>query len=690
MSLDVIFAPQLPVWLILLIALAAVFYLGLSLIAQARGTLWRMAALAAAILALANPAILQEEREPLADVAVVVTDQSQSQSIGQRTGQAAQALAQLKARLAAIKGLQVRYVQAGEATQRTEGGGTALFRPLAEALADVPPDRVAGAILITDGRVHDAPAEPKGAFPFPIHALLTGTPGERDRKLTIVQAPRYGIVGETLKFSVRVDDFGAERGSAAPVDLEVRVNGEVVSRQSGRTGGITELPLILAHGGESVIEINASAGASELTLLNNRAAVVTTGVRDQLKVLLISGAPHAGERTWRNLLKADPGVSLVHFTILRPSSKDDGTPTNELSLIRFPTDELFERKLSEFNLIIFDRYQHSGLIPMQYYANMARYVEDGGALLVAAGSELADPISLYNTPISSVLPAEPAGRVIETGFRPRLTAAGFRHPVTAGLPGANTPQQDPSWGRWFRLVRSTVIKGQTVMSGPENQPLLVLDRMGQGRVALMLSDHAWLWTRGFEGGGPQAELLRRLAHWLMKEPDLEEERLSAEVRGDRLTIVRRTMGEKPADVELTTPSGQTQKVTLTESQEGTFSGTVRAGEMGLYRLKNGDLTTVAAAGPLNPKEFADVRATTEILSPVAGATRAGVAWIADGVPDIRRVAPGRAMAGDGWFGLRANETYAVRSVRQTPLLHPAIALVLLAGALFMAWRTEGR
>lgn len=689
MNLEVIFAPQLPLWLIISLGVLAAGFFGLSLLARAPGLIWRMAALGAVLLALANPAVLREERAPLDDVAVVVIDESNSQSIGQRTAQTKTALETIKTKLSGLPGLQVRYVKAGDASARTETGGTALFRPLAEALADVPPDRVAGAILITDGQVHDAPAEPKGSLPYPVHAVLTGAPGERDRKLTILQAPRYGIVGETLNFVVRVDDFGAPT-QGADAELEVRVNGEVAARVTGKTGQETTIPLILAHGGENIIEIAAAPGPAELTPLNNRAAVVTNGVRDQLKVLLISGAPHAGERTWRNLLKADPGVNLVHFTILRPASKDDGTPTNELSLIRFPTDELFERKLDEFNLIIFDRYQHSGLIPMQYYANIARYVEAGGALLVASGPELAEPVSLYRTPISSLLPAEPSSRVIEGGFKPRLTTAGFKHPVTAGLLGANTPTADPTWGRWFRVIRSTVIKGQTVMSGPEDSPLLVLDRAEKGRVALMLSDQAWLWTRGFEGGGPQAELLRRLAHWLMKEPDLEEERLTAEVRGDRLTVTRRTMGDQPDDVALTTPSGQPQKLTLTRTQEGVYSGTVRAGEMGLYRLKSGDLSTVAAAGPLNPKEFSDVRATRDVLTPVADATTGGVAWAISGIPDIRRVPAGRDMAGRGWFGLRENENYAVKSVSQTPLFHPALALIVLVGSLFMAWRAEGR
>ena len=689
MALDVVFVPHLSLITLLALTVLSAAIVGAGLLLRAPGTSWRALAMAAALLVVANPAIVEEERSGLPDVAVIVADQSQSQAIGDRSKSVTDAVEKLRAKLGVHKDLEVRIITVTENRDRVSDSGTALFGPLAEAFADVPPDRVAGAVLVTDGQVHDVPTGTAAKLSYPLHALLTGESNEKDRKLTIQQAPRFGIVNEPLKFTVRVDDFGSS--TPTTTGLEVRIDGEIVLNQTAKTGASTILQLRLPHGGENVIEIAADAGPKELTLLNNRAAVVATGIRDQLRVLLVSGKPHAGERTLRNLLKADPSVSLIHFTILRPPEKQDGTPVDELSLIPFPTRELFDEKLSQFNLIIFDRYQRHGVLPMAYYDNVARYVEAGGALLVTSGSEFASPLSVYRTPLASVLPAEPLDRIVEQGYKPRLTSSGIRHPVTAGLPGANSGEAAPTWGRWFRLVQASVLSGQTLMSGPDSLPLLVLNRVQQGRVALLLSDHAWLWTRGFEGGGPQAELLRRLAHWLMKEPDLEEERLHGTITGNRLIVTRRTMAERVSTVEVTYPTGRQAQVTLAPTKDGDFSGTLKAEEMGLYRLRDGDLKAVAAAGPLNPKELSDVRATSAILKPIVQATQGGIRWIKrDGIPDIRRTRPGRSAADANWIGMRANEAYAVSATRQTPLFHPAIALVLIIGGLMLGWRREGR
>jgi len=691
-------APLLPWPLLAAAGIIALAILGYGTWRRARGTLWRLAAIAIVLLALADPSLVEEQRQPQKDVALIVKDVSASQEIGDRAAAADADLAYLQQKLAKFPDLEVRTIEAGDTPPGTAGDpGTQLFGAITRALADVPPQRIAGVAMITDGQVHDAPAADKVPFAAPLHVLLDGHKDEGDRRIVIKEAPSFGIVGKELSLTLRVEDLGgtpAERqGYPRTARVSIRKDGGEEQEAVLPVGRDTQVPITLDHGGPSVFEISTEAGPKELTLDNDRAAIVVNGVRDRLKVLLVSGEPHAGERTWRNLLKADPSVDLVHFTILRPPEKQDGTPIRELSLIAFPIRELFDVKLDDFDLIIFDRYHRRGVLPQTYLENIARYVRKGGALMEAAGPSVGSPMSLYRTPLGTVLPAEPTGQVDEQGFKPRVTELGNRHPVTADLPGAPAdPKGEPSWGRWFRQVESDPHRGNVVMTGLNGQPLLILDRVGKGRVAQLMSDQMWLWTRGFEGGGPQAELLRRLAYWLMQEPDLEENDLRGTVDGNRLTIVRRTLEPDPQPITLTDPDGKTQTITLTPESGGREVAVVPIAKSGLYRISDGTRTALAAAGALNPIELADVRTTAEKLTPAAEATGGSVNWAGTGTapPDIRRVGPGRDAAGHGWIGFRANGDYIVTGLKETELIPAWLALTLALGTLLLAWRREGR
>jgi hypothetical protein len=683
------FAPHISTALLWLSIAAAIVLTAFAFALRAPGAWARGIALAVVLLALANPLIVHETREGLPDVVALIVDHSQSMDTKGRARDADAAATQIRKALAADKSLEVRTAEV--TTRPGEDTGTQLFTALQSALASAPPDRVAGAIAITDGEVHDVPAKGKRALNAPLHALIAGAHNERDRKLSVLSASRFAIVGQYADITLRVDDFGAARDL---IDVLVRVDGRNAGIRSVVTGRNTAIRVPIIHAGENVIELEAKPGPAELTLQNNRAVVPVTGVRDRLRVLLVSGEPHAGERVWRTLLKADPSVDLVHFTILRPPDKQDATPISELSLIAFPTRELFAEKLDQFDLVIFDRCNTGGglsLIPLAYFENIARYVENGGALLIASGPEFADQLSIYHTPLAAILPAQPTGDVITQPFKPLVTDAGLAHPVTRDLPGANANGKPPTWGRWFRLIGTSKVSGETVMAGPDNRPLLVLDRQGKGRVAEFLSDQEWLWARGFDGGGPQAELLRRLAHWLMKEPELEEERLSAAIINGQIAIERHTMAAQAKPVSLTYPTGRKISVALRKIEPGLWHATAPATELGLYRLTDGTLNAVTAAGPLNPKEVADMRATDVILKGPAEATGGSVRWLTDGgVPDIRRVNAGDTASGDRWIGLKRNNAYRVTSVEQTALLPPWLALIVLIGTLLFAWRLEGR
>jgi hypothetical protein len=688
LNLGIAFAPLVAEPVLWAAVAAAVVLALLLFVSRSRGATIRALALALVVLALANPSLTREDRDPLSSVAVVVVDKSPSQGFGDRTQQTEAARAAVVERLSHIPGLDVRVVEAGQSDGETDG--TRLFTALGTTLADVPTDRVAGVIMITDGRVHDVPQD-AGALGFaaPIHALITGNKDERDRRVALIAAPRFGIVGQSQTITYKVEDQGTKETSAA---VTVRRDGDVVETRNVPVGIPQNVDIAIPHGGQNIVEIEAAPLQGELTTVNNRAVVTIDGVRDKLRVLLVSGEPHAGERTWRNLLKSDASVDLVHFTILRPPEKQDGTPINELSLIAFPTRELFQQKIGEFQLIIFDRYARQGVLPIIYFDNITRYVRDGGAVLVAAGPDYASQTSLWRTPLDAILPAEPDGNVTNQAYRPGLTELGRRHPVTRGLDGAAS--NPPNWSEWFRVVDTRNATGTTVMQGPDAKPLLVLSREGKGRVALLLSDHIWLWARGFEGGGPHLDLLRRLSHWLMGEPDLEEEALRLKMSGRNLVVQRQTMADNVADVTLTSPSGASRVLKLDPTEPGVWEKSIVADELGLWRATDGKLNALTNIGPANPREFAEVTSTTDVMAPIANATGGAARRLDEGhgldVPRIVAVRSGGTYSGDDWIGLKMRDASVVRGIGVLPVFAGLLGLLLLIGSLAGTWAREGR
>ena len=689
MNFGVAFAPLISTPELWAAAAAACLFSLVLFASRSRGAVVRSLALGLLVLALANPSLTREHRDPLNSIAVVVVDKSPSQSFGDRTQQTEAARAAVVDRLHRIPGLEVRTVEAGQADGETDG--TRLFTALNSALADVPADRVAGVIMITDGRVHDVPTSVATlGFAAPVHALITGHKDERDRRVALIAAPRFGIVGQPQTITYRVEDQGANAGTA---DVTVRRDGQVIDQETVPVGVQQSVEIPIPHGGQNIVEIEAAPlPGGELTQVNNRAVVSIDGVRDKLRVLLVSGEPNPGERTWRNLLKSDPSVDLVHFTILRPPEKQDGTPINELSLIAFPTRELFQQKIDQFQLIIFDRYARQGVLPMIYFDNIARYVRDGGAVLVAAGPDYASPTSVWHTPLDAVLPAEPTGQVTDQPFHPRLTELGERHPVTRGLQGADS--NPPHWSQWFRIVDTRNTTGTAVMQGPDQKPLLVLSREGEGRVALLLSDQLWLWARGFQGGGPHLDLLRRLSHWLMKEPDLEEEALRLTVSGHNLVVKRQTMADHVADVTLTSPSGATRTIKLNPTEPGVWESSVAANELGLWRATDGKLNALVNIGPANPLEYAQVTSTTSVMAPLTDATGGASMRLDNGsglqMPRIVAVRSGDTYKGDDWIGLKMRDASVVRGIGVLPVFAGMIGLLLLLGSLAGTWAREGR
>jgi hypothetical protein len=641
------------------------------------------------VLWLAGPRLVQETREGLRDIGLLVVDQSASMQVGDRARLAEAARQSIESQASRMPDLDLRTITVPEAGS----DGTQLFAAIDRALADIPRSRFAGTLAITDGQIRDVPkVSPGGA---PLNLLLTGKGEETDRRLRVIEAPGYGIVGRSVTVRVVVDDLGTTEHSG-PATLTVRRDGQLFQTSSVPVGVEQRISIPITRAGPSVVEMSTSPLAGEVSALNNRAVIEINGVRDRLRVLLISGEPHQGERTWRRLLKADPSVDLVHFTILRPPEKDDRTPLNELALIAFPVRELFVDKIGEFDLIILDRFQNRGLLPLPYLANIANRVRQGGALLMSVGPEFAGPSSLAATPLAGVLPGGPArdNAVVDQKFKPWVTALGQRHPVTETLPGANPPDQTgaaPSWGDWYQRIVPGPVDGEVLMRSPDGAPLLALDHVGEGRSALLLSDQIWLWSRGHEGGGPQAELLRRIAHWLMKEPDLEENALTARVVDGRLRVERRSIdGGPPGDVVITDPDGAKTTRPLHADQPGTASVAVPAPTPGVWQVSQGTRSAYAAAGAADPPELADLRATATVVGPLARTSNGGTHWLAGADPvELRQVGDGANASGAGWVGLERRRDHVVTGVAALDLLPGWVSLPVILGLLLLAWRREG-
>jgi hypothetical protein len=679
---EVIFQPLIGApWIVALAVLAAAL---LALAVWRRLAAWALRALALGCLlvALCNPLLQDEARKPLSDIVILVVDDSASQDLSDRAFQTAQAIEAIKAQVGRLAKTELRIVTVPDGAQNA---GTLAMEALSRAVAAEPQARLAGAILLTDGQVHDLQAVP--ALPAPLQVLLTGRQGDWDRRLQITNAPAFAIMGEDSVVKFRIDDQGAAP-LAETVDVTIALDAEPPATFTVPLGQELELPIQLPHAGINVLQLSVAGVEGELTDRNNAAVVQINGVRDRLSVLLVSGEPNPGERVWRNLLKSDPQVDLVHFTILRPPEKQDGVPVSELSLIAFPTKELFVDKIKDFDLIIFDRYAMRGILPMSYLQNVVDYVNEGGTVLVAAGPEFGTVDSLWRSPLAQVLPVEPTSVMIEEGFRPAVTDLGRRHPVTEGLE-ALAPEG--GWGRWFRLVEVNQIAGQALMSGPQGKPLLVLNRVGKGRVAVLASDQSWLWGKGFEGGGPQLELLRRLGHWMLKQPELEEEALTASVAGATMTVSRRTVLDTvPLPVTVTLPDGTVTTLPLAEASPGVFQAVWPVPQLGLYRLAQGELSLVVAVGPSAPKEFEETIATADKLAPLVAATLGGVMRLEAGIPDIRLVNPGRPAAGRGWIGITPRGAYEAGEISVAPVLPSWLWLMLAGLAAVGAWLVEGR
>ena len=660
--------------ILIIISLITVF-IGIRL--KAPGNIFKTILLCLIILSIANPTIISENRQNIPDTVAVLLDLSPSQDINNRKDIAKKTYNTIKNELEKIDNLEARF--------KTINGkkGSKIFEPLNSMIGDIPSDRLAGAIIITDGQITDAPDKKENYnFNAPVNVLLTGKKEEKDRRLIIESSPRFGIVGEEINIDIKVEDFSANTPNAL---VTINMNDNIEQSKSVPIGEIVTITMPLDRAGITSLNIEVEPGKDELTLQNNKSVVEINAIRERLKVMLVSGEPNMGLRSWRNLLNSDPSVDLVHFTILRPPNKQDLTPVGELSLIPFPSRELFQANLNEFDLIIFDQYHLRGILPQFYLQNVVEYVVNGGALLDASGPSYAGPYSLSLSPLQNILPTEPTGEIVETEFIPTMTSYGERHPVTANLKDNNSS----NWGPWYRMVEGLTIAGDVLLEGPDARPLLVLNRVGQGRVAQILSDQSWVWTKPGSNKGPQADLLRRLVHWLMKEPELEENELSARIDNDTILITKNSLDIDKKPIISISPDNVKKEILLEDIGKGKQIGKILSPQEGTWQFSSGNSRISLIVGNSNSLEYLDVRTTENIVKPIVKFTSGSINWVnnENSIPSIKYLAKNK-FSDNNDLKLVKNDKYFIKSLQQSSLAPWYFVLVLSLILLFLSWYRE--
>lgn len=628
------------------------------------------------LLVLSGPVSEQKTMRPEKDIVVLVEDISPSNSVQPRQDIREEATKNLRQQLAGMDNIETVFLQ----TDGNAARGSDLFAQIRSRLGSVPQGRLSAVVALTDGALSALPPAQDTVFNgAPLHIVSTSPENLYDRQLLIHSAPAFGLLGKELTATVEVLD---SRTPTATITM--RVGNNAPREITVPTGEATDITFTLDRGGSTALRLETAVMDGELTARNNKAVKLMTGVRENLNVLLVSGLPHNGTQVIRSLLKSDPAINLVHFTILRTMGKIDPTPDDELALIPFPVQDLFSKDLAKFDLIVFDRYIHRGFIRDEHFRNIIQHVRGGRAMLVLAGPDYNQPFELPATPLQNIMPVTPSGEERRNVYTPALSDVGTRHPITK--PFADDQE---NWGPVASLLPTQKTRGRALMQAPGGQPLLVTAEEAEGRVAVWLSNNWWYWSRGIEGGGPQTQLLRRVTHWLMRQPELEEQRLDMAIEGNSLKVTYQDVDKvNAAEVIVTTPSGE--ELTRTLTADDNLTTTLPAEEDGLYsaRTTNGDVIAYAVKGQVRDLEW---RVEANLPALAAFTEKTGGAYVqADRAATLnaRRVAADGRLHGPGWIGLPERNNASLEGTTQKPLIPVPFGLLLILLAIVGTWWLE--
>jgi uncharacterized membrane protein len=646
-----------PGWARLLSLMAAAMVVALALRERKRGeripravalVILRIVSVGAALVLFFQPALRLANVARVPNHVAVLVDASESMSLAERKGdptradRAAKTLAKAKTAFERMSAehrfdfytfsgsgsdpgavLQpTSEIEATTASTAPMGEATHIEEALAAIRTRYDARDLGGVILLSDGIDNGRLAEGGVAgcedlahrMDAPIHTVAVGRPGLRDVAIARVDADDFAFVRTALKIEAVVRVIGAKEagwvGQALPVTLRrdgFPVRTTTVLVEDDKEQYRVEFEFTPDRVGKYLYDISTPVLPGEVLPGNNVRTFLIKVIRDKVRVLQVAGRPSWDERFLRGLLKHDPNVDLISFFILRTPTDIEMVGTDEMSLIPFPTEELFQEQLRSFDVVLLQNFNYAPYGIGAYLGEIGRYVQEGGALAMIGGDLSFDLGGYAHTPIADVLPVElldlparSADRLADpTPFRMKLTPEGRAHPMTALK--LDLDENEARWGEMPELNGSNLVArarpGATVLGvhpirrGTDGRPLpvLTIGEAGKGRVLALTTDSSWRWSFG----APTTEVGRGHAYqrfwesavrWMIRDPALSFLRIETDQaeyhRGQKAAIEVRALGPdyQPlpgAEVQVVvTSQGERPEPVLTQGGKTDESGTL--------------------------------------------------------------------------------------------------------------------
>ena len=706
------FSPVISYWYIFSFIILFFVFTLYSIINSASGIIYRVLIFITLVIMISQPSLKIEKRKIEKDIITLVIDKTDSQKITDRDKKVEEVYENILNKISRFKSLDILEVriEKGETTtqfgsaeniknkklpkkklKNNEPNKSNILSILENNINKIPSKRLSAILILTDGQIHDINKNNLfDKYDVPLYFLLVGNKKINDKRLSIISKPEFGYLDEESEIIINLKDFLKSNEIKTKLLIEQKNSKKEIQVVNGAD---TSIKINSLEPGENIIKISSKIRPNELSTINNSKIVKIAGIRKQLRVLLISGAPYNGTRVWRNFLKSDPSVELVHMTVLRPPTKNDNTPVNELSLIPFPTKELFEKKLNKFQLIIFDNFMGKNVLNPVYFQNILNFVDEGGAILEITGPSYNTNSSLFRTEIGKILPGVPSGKVLVGEYKPQLTEIGKIHPVTKNL-----FSDMKNYGSWYQMNKIDELDDEsiTLLSGLNNKPLLVIKKVNKGRIAQIYSKNIWLWTKtGNDDGGPYNKLIKNLAHWLMKEPSLEDSKLKVAPQIEKKLLITKNFLKEPKLLEIkitiTTPEGNTIEKKLKRIKNNNYSEIFEYQEEGLYVISDLNNQVFVDTTSENNLELNEIHLTDEYLQSTEFSNIFSKSlWINDNsVPKFKeaKVLDKRNKNKNVFFFLR-NNNFTIEGFENKQLLNPVFYFLILTILLYMCWKRE--